>query len=87
MCVLLSIAGCHKGLFWSTVATLVTNAIVKITNAFLQCVTRCRDSRMAKSIEQGRDDHMKQLGIQPPTGIFLHIYAYSEKRYVGGLYT
>jgi len=37
MCVLLPIVGCHKGLFWSTVATLVTNAIVKITN-ILNCV-------------------------------------------------
>jgi len=34
MRVLLPTAGCHKGLFWSTVATLVTNAIVKIINAF-----------------------------------------------------
>ena len=40
MCVLLPIDGCHKGLFWSTVATLVANAIVKITNAFLQCAHR-----------------------------------------------
>jgi len=34
MCIVLPIAGCHKGLL-STVAILVTNAIVKITNAFV----------------------------------------------------
>ena len=34
---LLPIAACHKGLFWLTVATLVTNDIVKITQ-YHSCV-------------------------------------------------
>jgi len=37
MSVLLPLACCHKGLFLSTVATLVAKAIVKMTNAIFQC--------------------------------------------------
>ena len=49
-------------------------------------VTRCRDSRTAKSLRNKVGMIIKQSSIQPPTGIFFHNTC-RRKRYVRGLYT
>jgi len=48
-------------------ALLYTQVIENIKN-----IKRCRDSRTAKVKKQGKDNHIKQSSIQPPTGTIFH---------------